>query len=91
MYNWNQANNASLTFLLYIKDPIDCESDPCHLAWLLRDNRDLMGPIYRATCSNGTEFENLDPNAFANCPVTNVWFIDLNALSDDIDLTQFYL
>lgn len=49
-------------------DPIDCEGDPCHLAWLIRDNRHLMKYIgYSGRCSNYTSLSDLDPNTI--CPV----------------------
>ena len=46
-------------------DPIDCSN--CNLAWLIRDNRQLLTPISGGTCSNGTVFANLNPYAYANC------------------------
>ena len=49
-------------------DPIDCESDPCLLAWLIRDNRNLLPAVYLGQCSNGTVFEELDPNGYNDCP-----------------------
>ena len=52
-------------------DPFDCETDPCHLAWLIRDNRHLLAPIYGATCSNGTQFTQLISNDFSHCPNTS--------------------
>ena len=54
----------------YITDPIDCTSDPCHMAWLIRDNPSLMRHVYYANCSNGTRFEDLDRNGYNNCPPT---------------------
>ena len=54
------------TYTLYT-GPIDCSN--CHLAWLIRDNRNLLQASYKGTCSNGTTFENLNPNGFSNCPV----------------------
>ena len=48
-------------------DPIDCSD--CHLAWLIRYNRNLMQAVKSGYCSNGTRFESLDPNGFADCPV----------------------
>jgi hypothetical protein len=26
---------------LFFKDPLDCTKDPCHLAWIVPDNREL--------------------------------------------------
>lgn len=48
---------------------VDCDSDHCHLAWLIRDNRHLINLLYDAKCSSGKEFEELDPNNFNDCPV----------------------
>ena len=44
---------------LMITDAINCQDDPCHLAWLVRDNRHLLAAV-RATCSDGTAFSDLD-------------------------------
>ena len=60
-----------LIFVFSYIDPIDCESDPCHLAWLIRDNQYLFGVIQNATCSNGKTLEELNPEDFNydKCPV----------------------
>ena len=59
-------------------DQIDCESDPCHLAWLVRwqtptiegeNKHRLLDFVQHAECSNGTRMEDLDPNAFIECAV----------------------
>ena len=57
-------------------DPFDCSEDICHLAWIVRDNRNLLPYLqlnygkkhYRAQCINGTLFEDLDPDALLECP-----------------------
>lgn len=49
-------------------DPIDCSD--CHLAWLIRDNRNLMSAVVNGDCSNRTRFDLLDPNGFIACPVS---------------------
>ena len=49
-------------------DAIDCESDPCHLAWLLRDNRQFLNALLQASCSNGSAFDQLDPTGYDGCP-----------------------
>jgi len=49
-------------------DPIDCESDPCHLAWLTRDNPQLMKALPHAMCSNGIHLNEIDSAVFSNCP-----------------------
>ena len=72
--------NCTLKFIMFITsyiqssytDPIDCESDPCHLAWLIKDNRYLLNPIADGVCSNGTKFTDVDSNYFTFCPVTPV-------------------
>jgi hypothetical protein len=51
-----------------IIDPIECAD--CHLAWLIRDNRHLLPAVYQGTCSDGKKFRELNPKAFATCPVT---------------------
>ena len=53
---------------MYSSDRFDC-SDYCHLAWLIRDNRHLLQFVPFGTCSYGTQFEDLDPNRFTDCPV----------------------
>ena len=50
-------------------DPFDCVSDFCHLAWLIRDNPDLLKAVTGGRCINGTKFKQLDPNGFNHCPV----------------------
>nr|CAH0099485.1 unnamed protein product [Daphnia galeata] len=40
----------------------------CGLAWLIRDNRQLMPAVRNGLCANGIAFESLDPVSFANCP-----------------------
>ena len=49
-------------------DSIDCETDYCYMAWLIRDNRLLIQSIRSGYCSNGTALEMLDQNAYDNCP-----------------------
>ena len=47
-------------------------SDPCHLAWLIRDNRFLLfrydSSHFHGVCSNGTTFSDLNPRQYSNCP-----------------------
>lgn len=59
---------------MMMADPIDCQSDPCHLAWIIRDRRDLLQVIeYGAFCSNGTLLSEVDPTALSEChPVYEV-------------------
>ena len=54
-------------FQYFYADPIDCETDPCHLAWLLRDNRYLLSSFSDAKCSNGTELKKVDRRMFGHC------------------------
>ena len=53
-----------------LTDPLDCSTDKCHLAWLIRDNPNLLKYVVDATCSNGTLFTDLKPADFdaQNCP-----------------------
>ena len=51
----------------FCTDPFDCRSDPCHLAWLLRDNRNLLGSVENARCEDGTPVEDLSPVLFEEC------------------------
>ena len=55
--------------IFHILDPIDCESNHCHMAWLIRDNRNLLPAVYLGQCSNGTAFEDLDPNGYNDCAI----------------------
>jgi len=43
---------------------ISCD---CSLAWLLRDNRDLLPLVRQGVCSGGLKFENIPSNVFTNC------------------------
>ena len=43
-------------------DPIDCDNDPCHLSWIVRDYRELLKAV-----RNGKEFDELDPYDFLQC------------------------
>jgi len=47
---------------------VNCD---CLLAWLIKDCRDLLPKVQFGLCSNGTRFENLNPNGspIAGCPV----------------------
>ena len=52
-------------------DSFDCYSDSCHLAWLLRDNRQLLDSFKQGgppMCADGTLFADLDLDLFQNCP-----------------------
>ncbi len=49
-----------------LEDPFDC--DGCGLAWLIRDNPQLLFPVKSAECANLTTFEELDPNGYRGCP-----------------------
>ena len=43
-------------------DSIECD---CHIAWLVRDHRDLLNRFFSfPSCSNGTAFFSLDPQGF---------------------------
>ena len=50
-------------------DKFDCYTDPCHLAWLCRDNRSLLRRVIGARCNgNGEFFEQMSQDYFSNCP-----------------------
>ena len=66
--------SGSSTFIR--TDRVDCETDPCHLAWLIRDNPHFIKNVKTyysgnttPTCTNGTRFVDLNPNAYNDCPV----------------------
>lgn len=48
----------------YVADPTECD---CHLAWLFRDNPNLVDRVVGGTCSNGTSFWSLTAQNFATC------------------------
>ena len=55
--------------------PFDCSGDPCHLAWIIDENRHLLDNLAvdfrrhrsKPRCSNGTYFHDLDRQRFTNC------------------------
>nr|CAH0107179.1 unnamed protein product [Daphnia galeata] len=47
-------------------NPVNCGD--CHLAWLIRDNPNLLNAVEAATCSDGTPFSSLSPSIFSTCP-----------------------
>jgi len=58
--NKKKVQEFHIPFIRYTADPIDCESDICHLAWIIRDHRHLLKAIFDgAYYSNGTELKNL--------------------------------
>jgi len=78
-----QMDNSKIIFLSFktfdqIKqfyqniDPIDCDADPCHISWLIRDNRLLIENIFGGSCSNGDFLADLDKNAYDNCTKVNL-------------------
>ena len=48
-------------------DPIDCFTDPCHLAWIVNENRQHLNHVQYATCSNGTALNDLNSIEFITC------------------------
>lgn len=55
-------------------DPFDCYSDPCHLAWLLRDNRHLLDRLLSGQCEDFTYLSKLPIEMFEECepvPITS--------------------
>lgn len=58
--------NSTLLFL-YI-DSIVCSTDRCHLAWLVRDNRDLLNRVLGGSCWDlAATIYDLTPLDYANC------------------------
>ena len=53
VYSFKYSNFDILLHLINdCLDPFDCESDPCHLAWLIRDNSQLFPYLlYTGQCS----------------------------------------
>ena len=70
-FNWKMILDIDFIF----SDRFDCESDPCHLAWIIRDKRKLLAQVAFGVCSNGTAFEELDPNAFSHCPSSSLLMV----------------
>ena len=67
-----QLNYPLLQFVLFYElDLIDCTSDPCHLAWLIWENPNLLKAVGGGQCFNGTWFFDLDPKAYENCPLND--------------------
>ena len=63
----------------FFSDPIDCDDveDHCHLSWIIRHQSHLLrsiewweddGTYTPAKCSNGTAFDDLNPDSFNQCP-----------------------
>ena len=62
--------NNFIIHCIFASDPFDCYSDPCHLACLLRDNRDLLSIdelAEKRRCSDGPAFTDLSPSLFEEC------------------------
>ena len=53
--------------MYFVLDPIDFHTDHCHMTWLIRDYRHLLKVLINATCSNGTEFKDLNLRGFDDC------------------------
>ena len=95
-----------------ISDPFDCSGDPCHIAWIVRDNRILLQFLRShylqktssASCSNGTSFDQLDPNGFNQCEqqipgkflryyslyLTTSYFLKNHSQSSGLQVNQSY-
>ena len=52
-----------IKFLIEYLDPFACD---CGLAWLIRDNRNLIAYTSGGKCA-GLPFETLDPSIFSGC------------------------
>ncbi|KAI9554339.1 hypothetical protein GHT06_019611 [Daphnia sinensis] len=61
-----QMSYVTSTAGLYVhNNPFVC--DDCHLSWLIRDKRHLLKRVHNGRCSNGTLFENLNPQGYDHC------------------------
>lgn len=50
-------------------DPFDSYTDTCHLAWITRDNRNLLNYLIVANCNGiGESFAYMRPGYFTTCP-----------------------
>ena len=56
-----------MVYNIYSSDPLNCNEDPCHLAWIF--NQNLLEFIFNAACFNGTLLKDLDVESFAECYV----------------------
>ena len=78
-------NSNNLLFLYNKTDSFDCNTDLCHLAWLLRDNCHLLDfNLKNARCDDGTYFTDMSRNLFAKCPggsehEHSVWEKEINS------------
>ena len=69
-FNQSEVDIINMYRSSLITDPIDCTTDPCHLAWLIRDNRQLINYVRYGYCSNGTAFSDLNAFGYSNCPIS---------------------
>jgi len=58
-FSFLMAHNFIQCTLFNFSDPFDCTNDPCHLLWLLRDNRHFLPRVWYASCENGTLFDEI--------------------------------
>ena len=63
--------------LFYVLDPIDCESDPCHLAWLTRDSPQLMKALPYGMCSNGLHLNEIVSTVFCTCSTLSTPLVEM--------------
>ncbi len=54
---------CKIVIAILILDPITCD---CQMAWLIRDSKELL-PFVSGTCSNATEFQDLNPTWYEQC------------------------
>ena len=76
IFDFKNKKSYVITYILYwrtliLTGPFDCEYDPCHLNWIIRDDRNLLSAVYMATCANGTKLGELDSSGFTDCTVIN--------------------
>lgn len=65
--------------VLYIVDLFTCD---CHLAWLIRDNSNLLKAVEGGACSNGTAFNQLNPDGYNDCDSVRTSSISMESIDE---------
>lgn len=69
MYEFKRTKLFCIAIYPYeFLDAIDCHKDYCHLAWIIRDNRQFLPRLPAAACSNRTLLVDLNLEDFEDCP-----------------------
>ena len=71
--NVNSYQPTDPTYVCITADRFDCYNDPCHLEWLLQDNRKFLDFLVGAECyPDKVTFADLNPvMLLSTCPVKN--------------------